>query len=137
VSLPPVTGTVTCLTTGKESGFCDCEIHRALDRARPLPHDIERAVGQFGIDESIAPFVDALNAAGIKTVASCSGHGQIPGSVALRDGRFLLLVDGFDDYDRIIELWGRDIHGTALPPGWAAERKLQRAADEAAAKDRA
>ena len=39
------------------------------------------------IDYCIADIVAALNAAGIETVASCCGHGQIPGEVNLMDGR--------------------------------------------------
>lgn len=40
-----------------------------------------------GIDFCISDIVAALNAANIKTVASCCGHGSIPGDVALEDGR--------------------------------------------------
>jgi hypothetical protein len=45
------------------------------------------------IDLCIADIVAALNAAGIKTVASCCGHGQISGSVVLEDGRELIIRD--------------------------------------------
>lgn len=37
-----------------------------------------------GIDEDIRPIVDALNAAGIETVASCCGHTFQPSSVTIR-----------------------------------------------------
>ena len=37
-----------------------------------------------GIDEDIAPIVDALNAAGIETVASCCGHTFQPSSVTIK-----------------------------------------------------
>jgi hypothetical protein len=39
------------------------------------------------IDLCIADIVAALNAANIRTVASCCGHGQIDGIVSLEDGR--------------------------------------------------
>ena len=44
-------------------------------------------------DPCLAPLVKALNVGGIATVASCCGHGRRPASVALADGRELLLVD--------------------------------------------
>jgi hypothetical protein len=40
-------------------------------------------------DPEIVDLVTALNAGGIPTVASCSGHGVILGNIALRDGREL------------------------------------------------
>lgn len=39
------------------------------------------------IDYCIADLVAALNAANIKTVASCCGHGKIPADISLEDGR--------------------------------------------------
>jgi len=42
-----------------------------------------------GIDFCIADAVAALNAANITTVASCCGHGKIPASIVLDDGREL------------------------------------------------
>jgi hypothetical protein len=44
-----------------------------------------------GVDECIAPIVEALNKAGAFTVASCCGHGTQPGSIVLRDGRELTI----------------------------------------------
>ena len=41
------------------------------------------------VDECIAPLVQALNDAGIETIASCCGHGHILGNVILRDDRVL------------------------------------------------
>ena len=43
------------------------------------------------IDWCIHPIVAALNAAGIKTVACCCGHGKIPGRIDLADGRTLMI----------------------------------------------
>ena len=41
------------------------------------------------IDYCIADIVAALNAANIRTVASCCGHGEIEASIVLEDGRHL------------------------------------------------
>jgi len=48
------------------------------------------------VDASIAPLVKALNEAGIVTVASCSGHGYQPGSIALADGLELLIAPDYE-----------------------------------------
>lgn len=45
-----------------------------------------------GIDRCIASIVQALNAGGVRTVASCCGHGHIPGMISLADGRHLVVV---------------------------------------------
>jgi hypothetical protein len=42
-------------------------------------------------DPCIAPLVSALNAGGLPTTASCCGHGALPGSVLLADGREVLI----------------------------------------------
>ena len=42
-------------------------------------------------DPCIASLVATLNYGGIETVASCCGHGEQPGSIALADGRELLI----------------------------------------------
>jgi hypothetical protein len=41
------------------------------------------------IDICIADIVAALNAANIKTVASCCGHGKTSGIIDLEDGRII------------------------------------------------
>lgn len=43
------------------------------------------------IDFCIADIVSALNAANIKTLASCCGHGERLGSIMLDDGRELVV----------------------------------------------
>ena len=43
------------------------------------------------IDYCIAPIVQALNDAGIATIASCCGHGKVDGSIILADSRELLV----------------------------------------------
>ena len=47
-------------------------------------------------DPGIADLVAALNAAGIATVASCSGHGEQWGIVSLADGRELVIAPDFE-----------------------------------------
>lgn len=47
-------------------------------------------------DPEIADLVSTLNAGGIPTVASCSGHGERHGNIALADGRELLIAPDFD-----------------------------------------
>ena len=86
----------------------------------PEKHGVEPIVvmqydrGPFGVDASLAPLVKALNAAGIMTVASCSGHGHRPGSIALRDGRELLVLPNFEAARELDRLWP-DIHGERAP----------------------
>lgn len=43
------------------------------------------------VDVCVADIVAALNAAGVVTMASCCGHGEQDGSVALEDGRELIV----------------------------------------------
>jgi predicted glycosyl hydrolase (DUF1957 family) len=49
------------------------------------------------IDACIVPIVQALNDVGITTVASCCGHGNMPGSIALEDGREILIARNYDE----------------------------------------
>lgn len=43
------------------------------------------------IDACIAPIVEALNEAGIRTDGSCCGHGKADGWIVLNDGRELVV----------------------------------------------
>lgn len=54
------------------------------------------------IDYCTADIVAALNAANIKTMASCCGHGQMEGSIPLADGRVLKIENG-------VRFWEREI----------------------------
>jgi hypothetical protein len=54
------------------------------------------------VDPCIASLVQALNDAGIKTRASCCGHGKQPGNIALEDGREILIAADFN-HARTIE----------------------------------
>jgi len=44
------------------------------------------------IDKEILDLVNALNAGGIKTTSSCSGHGENFGHIFLKDGRMLVII---------------------------------------------
>lgn len=48
------------------------------------------------IDWCIHHIVAALNAGGVRTVASCCGHGQGDGRIDLEDGRVLVITGGGD-----------------------------------------
>jgi len=48
------------------------------------------------VDSCLAPLVQALNNAGIETIASCCGHGHLTGSIILRDNRVLEIHDFFN-----------------------------------------
>jgi len=49
---------------------------------------------QESIDNCLVDIIKALNSAGIKTLASCCGHGNINGIISLADGReFMILPD--------------------------------------------
>ena len=48
------------------------------------------------IDFCIHHIVAALNAGGIRTVASCCGHEEMPGRIGLEDGRTLAIANNRD-----------------------------------------
>ena len=48
------------------------------------------------IDFCIHHIVAALNAGGIRTVASCCGHEKMPGRIDLEDGRTLAIANNAD-----------------------------------------
>jgi len=45
------------------------------------------------VDLCIADIITALNAANIKTTASCCGHKQSPGNILLEDNRVLIIIE--------------------------------------------
>ena len=66
--------------------------------------EIQRINGRlYNIDKCIAQIVKALNMSGLKTVASCCGHGKRPGSIALGDGREIIIVSDYKDGRKIDE----------------------------------
>ena len=80
------------------------------------------------IDASIAPLVRALNSTGHVTKASCSGHGQRPGNIALADGRELIIARNYEEARQIDALLP-DIHG-APPRSTSAQSEASIRADE-------
>lgn len=55
-------------------------------------------LGRDGIwcDPCLESLVRALNDGGMRTVASCCGHGEHPGSVVLQDERVLMILPNVD-----------------------------------------
>lgn len=47
-------------------------------------------------DPCLYSLIKALNIYGIRTVASCCGHGRRPGNIVLEDGRELIIAPNFD-----------------------------------------
>jgi hypothetical protein len=64
-------------------------------------------------DPCLEPLVRALNSGGLRTVASCCGHGRRPGSVALADGRWVMVATE-EQYERLSEGWP-DINAALSP----------------------
>lgn len=62
-------------------------------------------------DPCIAAVIYALNAGGVKTIASCCGHGRRPGFIALVDGRVLVLARSLDEA-KAITMGFPDINST-------------------------
>lgn len=67
------------------------------------------------VDAEIAPLVTALNAAGMRTRASCSGHGFRPGNIILDDGREIIIARDHAEARRIGRLFPLDINGERIP----------------------
>lgn len=68
-----------------------------------------------GVDPCIAGLVRLLNRAGIRTVASCCGHGFRPGNIVFEDGRELIIARSFSEARRIDRLFQQDINGPPYP----------------------
>lgn len=64
--------------------------------------------GLVEVDAEIAPIVKALNDCGVTTRASCSGHGVRPASIALLDGREIIIARDWSE--------GRKIFAALQPP---------------------
>lgn len=77
----------------------------------------ENGRGGVWCDPEIVDLVRALNAGGVATIASCSGHGHRPGSIILADGRFLVIPRSREEWMQIEHLFPVDINGdTRTPP---------------------
>lgn len=74
---------------------------------KPVCIDGERTVA---VDSCIAGLVQALNCIGLHTRASCCGHGHLPPSIVLQDGRELRVLA--PEQARALDtLIGHDIQG--------------------------
>jgi len=58
-------------------------------------------------DPEIKDVVQALNDIGLQTIASCSGHGHRPSTIALVDGREILILRNYAEARQV----GRLFHG--------------------------
>lgn len=70
--------------------------------ARPLSDPFGKHLN-YSIDRCIAPLVAALNRGGITTVASCCGHGEAPGSIALDGGRWLVIAENQAAFEHLTQ----------------------------------
>lgn len=86
-----------------------------------------------GVDESIAPLVKLLNDGGVKTAASCSGHGQRPGNIALADGRELIVARNWKEA-RLIDGLFLGINGEPARGADAAREFICQSNEEIRAK---
>lgn len=66
---------------------------------------------QVEVDVEIAPIVRALNACGVATKASCSGHGYRPANIVLRDGREIIIARDHAEARMIDRLFPLNING--------------------------
>lgn len=56
--------------------------------------------GEKGYDKCISPIIKALNDNNIETVGSCCGHGEFPGLIELKNGRWLIIAKNEDSFKR-------------------------------------
>lgn len=76
----------------------------------------EQGVPIVWCDPEIAPIVAALNAAGIRTSWSCSGHGYRPGVIGLADDRHLVIAKDDAEFKLIQAIFPLDINGQPVSP---------------------
>lgn len=70
--------------------------------------------GSGKIDKCLIPFIEALNNIGLKTIASCCGHGRRPGSIALEDGKEIAIFETFEDARKMDMLFKMSITGEKI-----------------------
>lgn len=62
--------------------------------------------GQFvSVDSCIADIIQALNNTGIRTVASCCGHGKQPSSIILADGKEIRIFPDWESARKVDKLF--------------------------------
>lgn len=67
---------------------------------------VELANGKRGhCDPEIQTLVQALNDGGFQTIASCSGHGHRPATIALADGREILVLRNYEESRSLDKNW--------------------------------
>lgn len=68
-----------------------------------LDNGTEERHGRDGVwcDPCLAPLIGALNP-DIRTISSCCGHGVAPGSIALADGRWLLICATYEEWENLM-----------------------------------
>lgn len=71
---------------------------------------VRTLAGRVKVDRCIAPTVQALNDAGVVTVASCCGHGKMHGVISLKDGRELVIMS-IEEREQHFEQFPTTIHG--------------------------
>lgn len=73
-----------------------CEHGDTVSLMVPIPAGLAfDGVARWGakpIDRCIVGIVAALNDVGVLTASSCCGHGRMPGSIVLQDGRTLMVL---------------------------------------------
>lgn len=74
---------------GRDHLMCD---HKNRETAMTVLRRDADGAPTVWCDPCLAPLVGALNDGGIRTVASCCGHGRRPGNVILADGRELVIA---------------------------------------------
>ena len=77
------------IKTGRKIAVCGttCGSKETYEEQVPMPLN-----GRVrSIDRCIAHIVAALNAANVRTVACCCGHGKMDGNIMLEDGRILII----------------------------------------------
>lgn len=89
--------TVTFIGIDEKTGRCpNCgwePVIMNLPVAAELSHTGKEYMKKQAIDTCIADIVRALNEGGIKTKASCCGHGEASGNIILCDGRSLTITN--------------------------------------------
>jgi len=70
-----------------------------------VPDETGKRRGGVWCDPCLVPIVKALNDGGVRTVASCCGHGKRPGTIALADGRWLVIAADRAENERIDDLF--------------------------------
>lgn len=84
----------------KGNEWKDCKTGFAFSDNVPCSN-CGRVPGDKGYDPCLNEIITALNDVGIKSIASCCGHGRQPGSIVLKDGRELIIVRDFETARKI------------------------------------